>query len=280
MNIDYISMLDNDRYYVLITSDLIVNIYSINNLTQGLFQYDLNKKSEKNLFSFQTYHSNIIIFMFYDQFIFLKIKFSNVENLFNIQSEQILSVINRDIEYTIEFTPDKKYLILKHSLNLENDSYLYDLRIFICDNQYKITSFDQPITYTKSKIPTGNKIVGFRTYEPLHTRSELYIAYQGLILHVHLPSNVAELDIRSDYHCWMRHSLALYNQTTEKSNLSTIITSLAIDSSNDSCLASGSDDGSIILWYLIDKYIHEVLESPHIDQVKQTWKKKTRTTYI
>lgn len=265
-------MLDNDQYYVLITSDLIVNIYSRNNLDQLLFQYSLKNKSEKKLLSFQTYHSNIIIFMFNDQFIYLKIKFNNIENLFNIQVEQILSIPNRDVEYSIEFTPNKQFLILKQSLNLESNSDLCDLRIFICDNQYKISSINQPITYIKSKISTTGKLIGFTTYECLHTRPELYLAHQGLILHVRFPSNIAELDIRSDYHCWMRHSLALYGQTTEKSSLSVTITSLAIEPTNDSCLASGADDGSIILWHLTNKLTHEIIESIHLDQVKESKK--------
>jgi hypothetical protein len=268
IKIGYIAMIDNDQYYIVITGDLIVHSYSINDLTQSLFQYDLTKKSQSNLFSFQTYHSNIIIFMFKNQFIFLQIKFNRTENLFNIQSEQILSIPNRELEYSLEFTPNKSFLLLKQSLNLENNPQLNDLRIFICDNHFKISPINEPITYMKSKLAASGKVIGFTTYVPLYTRPELWLAHQGLILHVRLPSNIAELDIRSDYHCWMRHSLALYQQTTEKSNLSITITSLAVQSPNDSCLASGGDDGSIILWHLTDKCTHDVLESIHMDEVE------------
>jgi WD40 repeat protein len=260
-------MLDNDQYYVVITGDLIVYSYSINDLTQSLFQYNLTKKSKTKLFSFQTYHSNIIIFMFMNQFLFLQIKFDRIENLFNIQLEQIFSIPNRELEYSLQFTPNQRFLILKQSLNIENNLDINDFRIFICDNQFKISPIKEPITYIKSKLAASGKIIGFTTYVPLNTRSELWLAHQGLILHVRLPSNIAELDIRSDYHCWMRHSLALYNQTTEKSSLSITITSLAIQP-NDSCLASGADDGTIILWHLTDKYTHDILESIHTDEVE------------
>jgi len=267
MNINYIAMLDNDQFYVIITGDLIVYSYSINDLTQSLFQYNLTKKSQSKLFSFKTYHSNIIIFMFINQFLFLQIKFDRIENLFNIQSEQIFSIPNRDLEYSLEFTPNQRFLILKQSLNIENNPNLNDLRIFICDNQFKITPIKEPITYIKSKLAASGKIIGFTTYVPLNTRSELWLAHQGLILHVRLPYNIAELDVRSDYHCWMRHSLALYQQTTEKSSLSITITSLATQP-NDSCLATGADDGTIVLWHLTDKYKHDILESIHTDEVE------------
>jgi WD40 repeat protein len=261
ININYIAMLDNDQYYI---------INSINDLTQSLFQYNLTKKSQKtSLFSFQIYHSNIIIFMFLNQFIFLQIKFDGIENLFLIQSEQIISIPNRDMKYSIEFIPNKRFLILKQSLNLENNPNLNDLRIFSCDNNFKISQINEPITYIKSKLAASGKIIGFPTYVPLYTRSELWLAHQGLILHVRLPSIVAELDILSDYHCWLRHSLALYNQTTEKTSLSITITSLAVQPSNDSCLASGADDGSIILWHLTDKCTNNVLESIHTDEVEK-----------
>jgi WD40 repeat protein len=267
MNIDYIGMLDNDQYYVVITGDLIVNIYSIDDLVQSLFQYNLTRKSESKLFSFQIYHSNIIIFMFKNQFLFLNIKFDRIENLFQIQSEQILSIPNREVNYSIEFTPNQRFMILKQSLNLENNPDLYDLRIFICDENFKISPINEPITYIKSKLAASGKVIGFTTYTPFNTRSELWLAHQGLILHIRLPSNSAELDIRSDYHCWMRHSLALYGKTTEKSSLSITITSLAVQSSNDSCLVSGGDDGSIIIWHLTDKCGHDVLESIHMEKV-------------
>jgi WD40 repeat protein len=268
LNIDYIAMLDNDQYYVVITGDLIVYMYSVNDLAQTLFQYTLTKKSQIELFSLRTYHSNIIIFMFYNQFIFLQIKVDRTENLFQIQSEQILSIPNREVEYSLEFTPNKQFLILKQSLNLEKNPYLNDLRIFICDNHLKISPITEPITYIKSKLATSGKIIGFTTYVALNTRSELWIAHQGLILHVRLPSYIAELDMRSDYHCWMRHSLALYGKTTEKYSLSITITSLVVRSSDDSCLVSGADDGSIVIWHLTDKCSHDVLESIHLDEVE------------
>ncbi len=261
-------MLDNDQYYMIITGDQIVYSYSINNLTESLFHYDLKTKSKSKLFSFQTHHSNIIIFLFMDQFIFLKLKFSNIENKFQIQSEQILSIPNRELEYSLQFTPNKCFLILQQSLNLENNPDLNDFRIFTCNENFKITPIKEPITYVKSKLSSSGKITGFMTYTPLHTRSELLLAHQGTVLRVRLPSNLAELDIRSDYHCWLRHSLALYGQTTEKYSLSIIITSLAVQSSNDSCIASGADDGSIVIWHLIDKYTHNVLDSIHTDQVE------------
>ena len=270
LNIEYIAMLDNDQYYMIITVDQIMYSYSINNLTESLFQYDFKTKSKKSkLFSFQTYDSNIIIFMFKNQFIFLQLKFYNIENKFQIQSEQILSIPNRDAEYSLQFTPNRRFLILKQSLNLENNPSLNDFRIFTCNDHFQISPIKEPITYIKSKLSASGKIIGFMTYTPLHTRSELLLAHQGTILRVRLPSNLAELDVRSDYHCWLRHSLALYGQTTEKSSLSITITSLAVQSSNDSCIASGADDGSIVIWHLTAKYTHDVLDSIHIDEVEK-----------
>jgi hypothetical protein len=264
MNIEYIGTLDNDQYYVIITSDFVVHIYSINNLTQSLFQYNIQNK----MFSFQTYHSNIIIFMFMNQFIFLQLTFDSLENIFKIHSEQILPIPKRELEYSLQFTPNKQFLILQQSLNLESDISLNDLHCFTCDNQFKISPIKDPITYIKSKMTNTGKITGFKTYTPSQTRSELWLPHQGTILHVRLPSNIAEMDIRADYHCWMRHSIALYQKTTEKSCLSVTITSLAVQSLNDSCIVSGGDDGSLVVWSLTDKYSHNVLESIHMDEVK------------
>ena len=269
MKIEHIAMLDNDQYYVIITIDLIVHIYSIHNLTQSLFQYNLQKKFEKDFFSLRTYHSNIIIFMFINRFIFLQVTFDSIEKKFQIRSEQILSIPNRELEYSLEFTPNKQFLILKQSLNLKNNIYLNDFRLFTCDNQFKISSIKDPITYIKSKMTNTGKTIGFMTYVPSQTQSKLWLAHQGTILHVKLPSNIAELDVRADYHSWMRHSLALYAQTTEKSSLSITITSLAVQSLNDSCLVSGGDDGSIVVWYLTDKYSCHVLEPIHMDEVER-----------
>ena len=260
-------MFDNDQYYVIITNEQVVYIYSINNLNNSLFQYNLKTKSQRNLFSFQTYHSSIIIFMFMDQFIVLRLKFYDIDNIFKIQSEQIFSIPNREIAYSLQFITNKHFLILKQSLNIENNPYLYELRIFNCDNHLKISPIKEPITYIKSKIALNGKIVGFRTCASSNTRSELWLAHQGTILRARLPSNLAELDIRSDYHSWMRHSLAMYQKTAEKSTLSIQITSLAVQTSNDLCIASGGDDGSIIIWNMTNKFIHDVLEPIHMDEV-------------
>ncbi|CAF0739662.1 unnamed protein product [Rotaria sp. Silwood1] len=267
MNIEYITMLNNEQYYVIITGEYMVYIYSIDNLNQIVFQYDLKIKSQSNLFSLQTYHSDIIIFMFMNQFIILQIKFYDIENVFKIQSEQIFPISIRDVQYSLEFTPNNHFLILKQSLNLSNYPDLNDFRIFTCNNQFKISPIQEPITYIKSKLSASGKIIGFMTYASSFTRSLLWLAYQGTILYVRLPSNLAELDIRSDYHCWMRHSLAMYEKTTEKCSLSINITSLAVQSPNDLCIASGGDDGSIVIWHLTNKYSHEVLESIHMDKI-------------
>ncbi|CAF3973360.1 unnamed protein product [Rotaria sp. Silwood2] len=267
MNVEYITMFNDDQYYVIITGEYMVNIYSINNLNQSVFQYNLKIKSQSNLFSLKTYHSNIIIFMFMNQFIILQIKFYDIENIFKIQSEEIFPTSIRNIQYSLEFTPNNRFLILKQSLNLENNPDLNDFRIFTCDNKFTISPIKEPITYIKSKLAASGKITGFTTYAFSYARSVLWLAYQGTILYVRLPSNLAELDIRSDYHCWMRHTLAMYEKTTEKSSLSINITSLAVQSPNDSCIASGGDDGSIVIWYLTDKYSHNVLELIHMDTI-------------
>jgi WD40 repeat protein len=267
INIDYIGMLDNDQFYVIITQDQLVSIYSVDDPDQSLFQYNLTRKSQSKLFDFQINRSNIIIFMFKNAFLVLKVKFDRMENTFQIQSEQNLSIPNRDADYSLEFTPNQRFLILKQSLNQENNPDLYDLRIFTCNEQFQISPTKEPITHIKSKMAASGKIIGFTTYVPYNNRSELWIAHQGLILHVRLPSHLAELDIRSNYHSWLRHSLALYAKTAEKTSLSIAITSLAVQSSNDSCLVSGADDGSIIIWHLTDKCSHEVLESIHMEKV-------------
>ncbi|CAM4909126.1 unnamed protein product [Rotaria socialis] len=267
MNIEHITMLNNGQYYVVVNSEYIVYIYSLHNLDRSIFEYNLKIKSQSKFFSFQTYDSNIIIFMFINQFIVLQLKFYDIENIFRVQWEQILSIPIRDAEYSLEFTPTKRFLILKQSLNLENDPNLHDFRIFSCDNQFKISPFTEPITYIKSKIVSKGKITAFMSCVSLYTRPVLWLAYQGTILHVRLPSHLAELEIRSDYHSWMRHSLAIYGKTTEKSSLSITITSLAVKLPNDSCVASGATDGSIILWHLADKCAHDVLDSIHMDQI-------------
>ncbi|CAF3555173.1 unnamed protein product [Adineta steineri] len=267
MNIEFIAMLDNDQYYVIITNDRTVFIYSIHNLKEILFQYNLKIQCDSELFSLQTYNSNIIIFMFKGQFLFLQIKFDNIQTKFHILSKQLLSIPNRQLEYSLEFTPNKRFLIFKQILNSDDNPYLYSIRIFNCNDQFQLSPISEPITYIKSKLSHSGKVNSFMTYISLYTRSELWIAYQGSILRVFLPSTIAELEVRSNYHSWMRHSLALYTKTAEKSSLSITITSLAIKSPDDSCLASGADDGSIIIWYLTDKCNRYVLESIHVDEI-------------
>ena len=105
------------------------------------------------------------------------------------------------------------------------------------------------------------------THVSFNTRSELLVSHGGTILNVQLPSHRAELNVRAGYHSWMRHSLALYQKTTEKSRLSLTITSLAIQSMDESCIASGGDDGSIVIWDLTHKFTHIILESIHTDEV-------------
>lgn len=269
VNVQSIGMLANDQYYLVITGEQMVHIYSIGNLTQSLFQYNLQEKSSLHLFSFQTFPSNVIIFMFPTQFIVLKLSFDSLENRFQIQSEQSISLPKRDQEYSLHWTANKRFLILEQSLNLEDYPDLNDLRLFTCDDQLKISAIAEPVTFMKSKMSRIGKATGFRSYVSLNTRSMLCIAHQGNILQVHLPSHVAELVARPDYHCWMRHALALYQKTTEKSSLSMAITTLAVQSTDDSLLASGGDDGSIILWSLAKESKHTVFEPVHGDQVGQ-----------
>ena len=269
LNVESIGMLDNDQYYLVITADQMVHIYSISNLTQSLFQYNLQMKCALHLFSFQTFPSNVIIFMFLIQFIVLKIQFDSLENRFKIQSEQSITLPKRDLEYSLHWTANKRFLILEQSLNLEDDPDLKDLRLFICDDQLKISAIAEPVTHIKSKMSRQGKVTGFRSFVSVDTRSMLWVAHQGNILQVHLPSYVAELVARPDYHCWMRHALALYQQTTEKSSLSLVITTLAVQSTDDSLVASGGDDGSIIVWSFAKALQHTILEFIHTDQVER-----------
>lgn len=267
INIESIALLDNEQYYVVLTDDLLVLIYPIHDLSQKLFEHNLANKSTSKFSAFQTYPQNMLIFMFFNQWIFWKLQFNRLENLFVIQSEQSFSLPPREAKYSIELLPSQQFFILQQSLELKNDPTLNDLRIYHCDKNFHISAIQEPINYVKSKLAAAGKIIGFRTYTPLHTRSELFLAHQGLILHVRLPASTAELIIRSDYHCWLRHSLALYQQTTEKSSLSIAITSLAVHPTDDSCVVSGADDGSIIVWSLTGKCNHEILESMHTDEV-------------
>ena len=269
LQIEFLALFDNDQYYIILTGERIIYSYSVHNLNELLFEYDLKTKSTSKCFSVKTYHSNIIIFMFINAFIFLQIKYDNIETKFHIQLEQIISIPNRNCKYSLAFTPNKRFLILEQSLNLFNYPYLNDFRIFTCDEQFKITRIKDSITYIKSKISKSGQITAFMTYISSSTKSELWVAYQGTILHVRLPSILAELNVRSDLHSWMRHSLALYNQTAEKYSLSINITSLAIQSPNDTCLASGADDGSIVVWHLTNT-TYDVLESIHNDEVNNT----------
>lgn len=267
LNIEYIAMFSNEKYYIVVTDDSIVHIYSIHNFNQSFFEYHLHTKVQSNLFSLQTYDSNVVIFMFKDQFIVLQLKLNDIENVFRVQSEQIIPVQNRECQYSLELTPNKRYFILKQCYNAKNNPDLYSFYIFNCDNQFKITPIKDPITYVKSKVSTSGKIIAFMTYVSLYSRPVLMLTYQGGILQVRLPSHLAEVDIRSDYHSWMRHSLAIYAKTAEKYALTITITSLAVQSPNDLCMASGGDDGSIVLWQLTDRPSHEVLETIHTDKV-------------
>ena len=246
-----------------------MNIYSTQDWNQSLFQYDLSDISSMNLFSFRTYPSNVMIFMFKNQFVCWKMDLNRVENRFEVLSKQIISIPVREKDYSIEFTPNQRFLILQQSLNLESNPDLCDLRVYTCDNLFKLTPIKESIAFAKSKLISGGKITAFLTYTSCYTRPELFVAYQGFILRVRLPSTTAELDIISNHHSWMRHSLTMYNQTTDKSDLSITVTSLAIQPSNDSILVSGGDDGTIVLWYLTTPGFKDVLESLHNEQVKQ-----------
>ncbi|CAF1017635.1 unnamed protein product [Adineta ricciae] len=265
--IESIALFDNDQYYIILTGEQVIYSYSVHNLNELLFEYDLKLKNQLKCFSVQTFHSNLIIFMFMNAFICLRMKYDNIETKFNIESEQIFPIRNRNVEYSMEFTPNKCFLILKQYVNPTNDEYLSDFRVFSCNEQAQLTAIKEPITYIKSKVSKTGQITSFMTYTSSITRSELWVAYQGSILHVRLPSILAELDVRSNFHSWMRHSLVLYNHTTEKYRLSISITCLAIQSPNDSCLASGADDGSIVIWYLTTNPRYDVLESIHNDQI-------------
>lgn len=221
-----------------------------------------------NLFAFRTYPSNVMILMFKNQFVCLRMDLNRVENRFEMLSKQVISIPVREKDYSMEFTPNQRFLILQQSLNLESNSDLCDLRVYNCDNLFKLTPIKEPIAFVKSKVISGGKITAFMTYTSCYTRPELYVAYQGFILRVRLPSTTAELDIISNHHSWMRHSLTLYNQTTDKSSLSISVTSLAIQPSNDSILVSGGDDGTIVIWNLKTPGFKDVLESLHTEQVK------------
>jgi len=269
MPIEHIALFDNDQFYIAINNDLLVSIYSVHDPSQNVFEYNLKTKSSTKFFAFRTYPLNIIIYMFYDKWIFMKMKFNRVENRFDVQSEQNFTIVNREIEYSIDFLPNQQYFLLKQSLKLENDPKLFDLRIYKCEQNFQISSIKDPIAYTKSKVSTIGKIIAFRTYTSFATRSELFVAHQGLILNVHLPSNQAALNIRSEYHSWLRHSLALYQNTTEKTSLSIQITSLALHPTDETWLVSGADDGSMISWHFDGKSHHEIFESMHSDEVRK-----------
>lgn len=268
-NVIHLATLENDQYYAVITADLMLNIYLMQDTNQSLFQMNLSDLGRTNLFAVRTYPSNMMILMFRNQFVCLRMNLNRVENRFEMLAKQILSIPQRDKNYTLEYTPDRRFLILKQSLNLESNPDLFDLRLYTCDNLLTLTPIKESITYMKSKLITGGKINGFLAYTCCSTRSELFVAHQGFILRVRLPSTTAELDIISNHHSWMRHSLTLYNQTTDKWNLSLSVTSLAIHPSNDSLLVSGADDGTIVIWYLLIECKKEVLEFIHSEQVRR-----------
>lgn len=268
-NVIHLATLENDQYYAVITADLMLNIYFMQDTNQSLFQMNLSELARTNLFAFRTYPSNMMILMFRNQFVCLRMNLNRVENRFEMLAQQILPIPQREKDYSLEYTPDRRFLILKQSLNFESNPDLFDLRLYTCDNLLTLTPIKEPITYVKSKLITGGKINAFLAYACCSTRSELFVAHQGFILRVRLPSTVAELDIRSNHHSWMRHSLTLYNQTTEKWSLSLSVTSLAVHPVNDSFLVSGADDGTIVIWYLLIDCKKDVLESVHTEQVRR-----------
>lgn len=270
-NVEHIGLFDHDRYFVIVKAEKQIEIFAVENLSQSLFQFDFKTKSSSKFIGLETSHPDILVLMFAGQLTFLVLKFHNLNNRFEILSEQTFVMPIREHSFSIRWTPKRKFLIVEQSLNLEDDAYLNDLRIFICDQPMKISGPSTPICYTKSKMARGSgKIIGFYEYVASFTRSILWIAHQGNILHVVLPSTNAELEIRPDYHSWMRHALALYQKTTEKSSLAILITSLAIQTRDDSILASGGNDGSIVLWSMMNnQYSHTVLESIHNDEVRE-----------
>ena len=275
MNVAHTTFLDNDQYYLTITDDGQVRIYSMKDLSQSLFQYHLKSDADAELFAVQTHWSNVILFLFMDQFVYLEVKFDSAENRFKLHSEQSLSIPNREVEYALQFSPDQRFLILEQALDSEIDPELNDYRIFTYEKS-KIVPTNRCISHTKSKMSKDKKITGFRTYTWVQKQSAIWLAHQGNILQVHLPSPVAELPAKADYHCWMRHALASYQQTAEKSSLSVTITSLAVQSKDESCVASGADDGSIVIWHLTDTHTHAVLESIHIDEVRNVSRERER----
>ena len=267
MNIAHTAFLDNDQYYLTVADDGQVRIYSMKDLTQALFQYHLKSDSDSQLFAVQTHWSNVILFLFMDQFVHLAVKVDGAEYRFVVQSEQRLSIPDRAVEYVLQFSPDKRFLILEQTLDSDIDPSLHDYRIFTYENS-KIVSTKQCVSYTTSKMSKDKKITGFRTYAWVQQQSTIWLAHRGNILRVHLPSPVAELCVSANYHCWMRHALASYQQSAEKSSLGVTITSLAVRSQDESCVASGGDDGSIVIWHLTQTHTHAVLQSIHIDKVR------------
>lgn len=270
-NVEHVALFDHDRYFVIVKAEKQIEIFAVENLSQSLFQFDFKTKSSSNFIGLETSHPDVLVLMFLGQLTFLLLKFHNLNNRFEILSEQTFAMPIREHPFSIRWTPKRKFLIVEQSLDLEDDAFLNDLRIFTCDQQMKISGPSTPICYTKSKMSRGGgKIIGFYSYVASFTRPILWITHQGNILNVVLPSTNAELEVRPDYHSWMRHALALYQKTTEKSSLAILITSLAIQTRDDSLLASGGNDGSIVIWSMMNnQFSHTVLESIHNDKVRE-----------
>jgi hypothetical protein len=270
LNIEYIAMFKNDQYYVVITSDQYIRIYSVVDLTRCHLQHAIEQLTSATAFGLFTCHSSLIIVMCYDQILCLDVHYQGDEDLFHIQNMQTVSIPNREDLYVLQWICNERFLIIEQRIPTGDDPYLNDLRVFICDQNRKLSKISEPIAFIKSRMSRTGKVIGFRAYTFLPEKSNLWIASQGNILHLRLPSYIAELDTRSDYHCWMRHALALYQRTTEKLSLSIIITRLVVRKNGDSCLVSGGSDGSIVLWFMTQTPTHTILESIHSDEVRQT----------
>lgn len=268
MNVEFAATIENEQFYLIVTKDRILKIYSANQFSQLFFEYDLSTKIS-SCYSMLVYEPGFILLLEPQRFLLLNIVFHPLNSSFALQSEHIVKIPQRIHRYSLEMTKNRKFLILSQNLQInEDETDLSDIRLYTLDKMFNISPAPETIEYIQAKTSRRAKMTGFRCYLTLENGSLLWVAHQGNILQARLPSKSAELQTRPDYHCWTRHALALYQKTTQKQNLTVTITSLAVKSDDETCAASGASDGSIILWFFINPYTHVVLDSIHSDEVQ------------
>ncbi|CAF1437547.1 unnamed protein product, partial [Didymodactylos carnosus] len=266
-NVDFISLFNEEKHLVVITkTPLVMEIFDIQNLTNSLFNFNISDISQSQLCGIQT-QSQFILLSFYNCFMLLKLQYNSQTSTYDIVEKYIVNITRIQSEeqfhYKLHLTNDNNYIIMEQD---QIDSDLKSICVYMRDKSDTNLLHFSTLKYLKQKhVRAKTTTCLFQTYTVFHRKPHLLIAHHGNILRAKLPTKeqlnelLCELDIQPDNHSWMKHSLKLYQETTDKHSLSVNVTALTIQS-DDSCFASGGDDGSIVVWYF-NENAQEVLRN-------------------